>query len=147
MTPRHTRYRGFALGLAATLALAAAPAGLTAHAATPAHPASVGAHHKKGGHDAGTTPLHAHGQRMRQFEGVVTSIAGDAVTLQLQGHQDITATVTISATLTPGALAALAPGERVHIAAVTTGPAGAAYVAVRVVIGRRAFGDTHKKTR
>ncbi len=66
MTTRHTRYRGFALGLAAALALAAAPAGLTAHAAT----------------------------------------------LQLQGHQDITATVTISATLTPGALAALAPGER-----------------------------------
>ena len=146
MTPRHTRYRGFALGLAATLALAAAPAGLTAYAATPAHPASVGAHHKKGGHDAGTTPLHAHGQRMRQFQGVVTSIAGDAVTLQLQGHQDVTATVTISETLTPGALAALTPGERVHIAAVATSPAGDAYVAVRVVIGRRAFGDTDKNT-
>ena len=147
MTTRHTRYRGFALGLAATLALAAAPAGLTAHAATPAHPAGVGAHHKKGGHDAGDTPLHAHGQRMRQFEGTVASVAGDAVTLQLQGHQDVTATVTISETPTPGALAALAPGERGHIAAVATGPAGDAYVAVRVVIGRRAFGDTDKKTR
>ncbi len=147
MTTRQTRHRPLALGLAAALALAAAPAGLAAYAAPPAPLASVGAHHKKGGHDAGTTPLHAHGQRMRQFEGVVTSIAGDAVTLQLQGHQDITATVTISATLTPGALAALAPGERVHIAAVATGPAGAAYVAVRVVIGRRAFGDTPKKTR
>jgi len=74
---------------------------------------------------------HAHAQRLRQF----------------QGHQDVTATVTISATLTPGALAALAPGERVHIAAVTTSPAHDTYVAVRVVIGRRAFGDTHKKTR
>lgn len=147
MTTRQTRHRPLALGLAAALALAAAPAGLAAYAAPPAPLASVGAHHKKGGHDAGTTPLHAHGQRMRQFEGVVTSIAGDAVTLQLQGHQDITATVTISATLTPGALAALAPGERVHIAAVAIGPAGAAYVAVRVVIGRRAFGDTPKKTR
>ena len=147
MTTRHTHHRGFALGLAAALALAAAPAGLTAHAAPPAHPASGGTHHKKGGHDAGTTPLHAHGQRMRQFQGTVAAIAGDAVTLQLQGHQDVTATVTISETLTPGALAALAPGERVHIAAVATGPAGDAYVAVRVVIGRRAFGDTDKKTR
>ncbi len=36
MTTRHTHHRGFALGLAAALALAAAPAGLTAHAAPPA---------------------------------------------------------------------------------------------------------------
>jgi hypothetical protein len=146
MTTRHTHRRALALGLATALALAA-PAGLSAHAAPPAHPASVGMHHKKGGHDAGTTPLHAHGKRMRQFQGTVASVAGDAVVLQLQGHQDITATVTISETLTPGALAALTPGERVHIAAVATSPAGDAYVAVRVVIGRRAFGDTDKKTR
>jgi len=90
---------------------------------------------------------HAHAQRLRQFQGVVASVAGDAVTLHLQGHQDVTATVTISATLTPGALAALAPGERVHITAVATGPAHDTYVAVRVVIGRRAFGRAATKTR
>ncbi len=149
MTTRQTRHRPLALGLAAALALAAAPAGLAAYAAPPAPLASVGAHHKKGGHDAGAT--HALPQRIRQFQGTVASVAGDAVVLQLQGHQavtqSVTATVTISETLTPGALAALAPGQRVHISAVATGPAGDAYVAVRVVIGHRAFGrgDSNKK--
>jgi len=149
MTPRHTRHKPLALGLAAAVAaavaLAVAPAGLAAHAAPPAHPAGVGAHHKKGGHDTGV--MRAHVQRLRQFQGTVASVAGDAVTLQLQAHQDVTATVTISETLTPGAHPAPAPPARGPNTAVATGPAGAAYVAVRVVIGRRAFGDTPKKTR
>jgi len=80
------------------------------------------------------------GPDKKQFEGTVVSFtpdaSGGALVLRVKGSRDITETVTISNTLTPGAAAALSPNERVHV---SVRKVEGAYVATRVVIKNRVF--------
>jgi len=116
-----------------------------AHRATP----MAAAHGHKGGvsgaHGTAQGRGAAHGQRLRQFEGVIVTAAPDSLVLRVQGSQGVTVTVGLSLTGTRvtaddvvTTTAALASGEQVHVAAAfaTTNDA-TTYTAVRIAIQRR----------
>jgi len=113
-----------------------------AHRATPL----AAAHGHKGGPSGGAHGRDAaHSQRLRQFEGVIVTVAPESLTLRVQGSPGVPVTVGLSLTGTRvtaddivTTTAALASGEQVHVAAAAATTNGTTtYTAVRIVIQRR----------
>ncbi len=119
-----------------------------AHRATPL----AAAHGHKGGPSGGAhgrDAVHgrdaAHSQRLRQFEGVIVTVAPESLALRVHGSPGVTVTVGLSLTGTRvtaddsvTTTAALASGAQVHVAAAAATTNGTTtYTAVRIVIQRR----------
>jgi len=116
------------------------------HRATPMAAAHGHGDGHKGGPSGGAHGRDAaHSQRLRQFEGVIVTVAPESLALRVHGSPGVTVTVGLSLTgtrVTAGDIvtttAALASGEQVHVAAAAATTNGTTtYTAVRIVIQRR----------
>jgi len=99
----------------------------------------------RGAHRTGQGRGVMHGKNLRQFEGVIVTVAPESLALRVQGSPGVTVTVGLSATGTRvtaddsvTTTAALASGEQVHVVASSATTNGAmTYTAVRITIQRR----------
>jgi len=116
------------------------------HRATP----MAASHGHRDGHKGGPSGgahgrAATHGQSLRQFEGVIVTVAPESLALRVQGSPGVTVTVGLSLTGTRvtaddivTTTAVLASGQQVHVAAASATTNGATtYTAVRIVIQRR----------